>query len=390
MPQPSDRTMRVGDRAAREPRTRGAGRRRPARGDRACGGSGRDRRPRGRSRARDTRRCRSSATARSGSTTSRWRARHSRGAARGCGWDDVAGLRAPLVLTAGAIAAAVGRPAAERRRRAGDRRLLDRLAHDAARRPVHRDSRRPVRRRRLCGREPRRRRVRRHARATVAPAPMPRDRRTMRSVIEVDDTTAALQTLGAARAARLRDPRDGDHRQRRQDDDQGNRRPTSSSARYTRLPEPRQPEQPHRAAAVAARPARAPGCGRRGARDEPRRRDQPAGGARRARRPRLDERRRRASRATSSSPEAIADAKAEILEGATPTTVLVANADDPRVMARTPAFAGRVITFGTSSTRRRPRNAHRGTAASRARARTCARPTARPTSTCRCSASATF
>jgi UDP-N-acetylmuramoyl-tripeptide--D-alanyl-D-alanine ligase len=50
-----------------------------------------------------------------------------------------------------------------------------------------------------------------------------------------------------------------------------------------------------------------------------------------------------------SSPEAIADAKAEILEGATPATVLVANADDPRVMARAPAFAGRVVTFGTSS-----------------------------------------
>jgi UDP-N-acetylmuramoyl-tripeptide--D-alanyl-D-alanine ligase len=50
-----------------------------------------------------------------------------------------------------------------------------------------------------------------------------------------------------------------------------------------------------------------------------------------------------------SSPEAIADAKAEILEGATPSTVLVANADDSRVMARTSPFAGRVVTFGTSS-----------------------------------------
>jgi UDP-N-acetylmuramoyl-tripeptide--D-alanyl-D-alanine ligase len=49
-----------------------------------------------------------------------------------------------------------------------------------------------------------------------------------------------------------------------------------------------------------------------------------------------------------SSPDAIADAKAEILEGATSSTVLVANADDPRVMARTPAFAGRLVTFGTS------------------------------------------
>jgi UDP-N-acetylmuramoyl-tripeptide--D-alanyl-D-alanine ligase len=49
-----------------------------------------------------------------------------------------------------------------------------------------------------------------------------------------------------------------------------------------------------------------------------------------------------------SSPDAIADAKAEIFEGATPSTVLVANADDARVMARVPAFAGRVVTFGTS------------------------------------------
>jgi len=44
--------------------------------------------------------------------------------------------------------------------------------------------------------------------------------------------------------------------------------------------------------------------------------------------------------------DAVADAKAEILEGATPTTLLVANADDPLVMARARAFAGRVMTFG--------------------------------------------
>jgi UDP-N-acetylmuramoyl-tripeptide--D-alanyl-D-alanine ligase len=44
--------------------------------------------------------------------------------------------------------------------------------------------------------------------------------------------------------------------------------------------------------------------------------------------------------------EAIADAKAEIFEGATPATLLVANADDDRVAARTPGFAGRVVTFG--------------------------------------------
>jgi len=46
------------------------------------------------------------------------------------------------------------------------------------------------------------------------------------------------------------------------------------------------------------------------------------------------------------SPDAIADAKAEILEAAEPHDVLVCNADDARVMARAMQFAGRVMTFG--------------------------------------------
>ena len=46
------------------------------------------------------------------------------------------------------------------------------------------------------------------------------------------------------------------------------------------------------------------------------------------------------------SPDAIADAKAEILEHAGQDDVLVANADDDRIAARTGAFAGRVVTFG--------------------------------------------
>jgi UDP-N-acetylmuramoyl-tripeptide--D-alanyl-D-alanine ligase len=46
------------------------------------------------------------------------------------------------------------------------------------------------------------------------------------------------------------------------------------------------------------------------------------------------------------SMDAIADAKAEILEGATADTVLVANADDDRIASRTSSFAGRVVTFG--------------------------------------------
>jgi UDP-N-acetylmuramoyl-tripeptide--D-alanyl-D-alanine ligase len=46
------------------------------------------------------------------------------------------------------------------------------------------------------------------------------------------------------------------------------------------------------------------------------------------------------------SADAIADAKGEILEQATATTTLVANAADARIMARVGAFAGRVVTFG--------------------------------------------
>ena len=46
------------------------------------------------------------------------------------------------------------------------------------------------------------------------------------------------------------------------------------------------------------------------------------------------------------SPDAIADAKAEILERADAHDVLVCNADDPHVMARAVRFDGRIVTFG--------------------------------------------
>ena len=49
------------------------------------------------------------------------------------------------------------------------------------------------------------------------------------------------------------------------------------------------------------------------------------------------------------SVEAIADAKAEILENARPAHVLVANADDPLVLARARRFGGRVVTFGLTA-----------------------------------------
>jgi UDP-N-acetylmuramoyl-tripeptide--D-alanyl-D-alanine ligase len=46
------------------------------------------------------------------------------------------------------------------------------------------------------------------------------------------------------------------------------------------------------------------------------------------------------------SVDAIAEAKAEIFEGANESTRLVANADDHRIVARLPRFGGRVVTFG--------------------------------------------
>jgi UDP-N-acetylmuramoyl-tripeptide--D-alanyl-D-alanine ligase len=47
--------------------------------------------------------------------------------------------------------------------------------------------------------------------------------------------------------------------------------------------------------------------------------------------------------------DAIADAKAEVLDGATAHTLLVANADDPLVAARIGSFPGRTVTFGFSA-----------------------------------------
>ncbi|MFI5178509.1 MAG: UDP-N-acetylmuramoyl-tripeptide--D-alanyl-D-alanine ligase [Vicinamibacterales bacterium] len=46
------------------------------------------------------------------------------------------------------------------------------------------------------------------------------------------------------------------------------------------------------------------------------------------------------------SVDAIAEAKAEIFDGSGASTLLVANADDHRIVARLPRFGGRVVTFG--------------------------------------------
>jgi UDP-N-acetylmuramoyl-tripeptide--D-alanyl-D-alanine ligase len=72
------------------------------------------------------------------------------------------------------------------------------------------------------------------------------------------------------------------------------------------------------------------------------------------------------------SADAIADAKAEILEGASSRDLLVANADDARIASRLSAFAGRVVTFGTSEPAdvRASRVEFRGLDGVRARVRT--------------------
>jgi len=69
------------------------------------------------------------------------------------------------------------------------------------------------------------------------------------------------------------------------------------------------------------------------------------------------------------SPDAIAAAKAEILEQARATDVLVANANDTRVIARAERFTGRVVTFGidTAADVAASQVEHRGLAGTAAR-----------------------
>ena len=89
------------------------------------------------------------------------------------------------------------------------------------------------------------------------------------------------------------------------------------------------------------------------------------------------------------SVEAIADAKAEILEGADAEAVLVANGGDARVMARASRFAGRTVTFDSRSAPPTSRRRESNRAASTAWPPTSPRPTARSGSRRRSSAAAT-
>ncbi len=145
-----------------------------------------------------------------------------------------------------------------------------------------------------------------------------------------------------------------DHRQRRQDDDERNHRGVARRA-LPRLPQSRQPQQPHRSAALAARASARRRCRGRRARHEPRRRDPDARRHRRAGRPRLDQRRRRAHRALRVA-RGGRRPRPRSSRASTGQTLVVANADDPLVMAHVARFTGRRIDVRRN-----------------ARARTCAR-----------------
>ena len=146
------------------------------------------------------------------------------------------------------------------------------------------------------------------------------------------------------------------------------------------VPQRREPEQPHRSAAVAARAAQPAGCGGGRAGHEPRGRNQSARRTRRARRPRVDQRRRRPRRALRvgrgdcrrEGRSARAGDRARRAPWSTATT---------RASWRgSKGFAGHVTTFGVSdSTRRFARVDVQDRGVQRHDARASSRRPARPT-----------
>ena len=167
-------------------------------------------------------------------------------------------------------------------------------------------------------------------------------------VIEVEDTTDALQRTARALSRRVA-PRvvaiTGSAGKTTTKDVTA----AFLSLRHRTFSQPRQPEQPHRPAALALRdgaPHEAPAyavleLGMSAAGRDPHAR------------PDLAEPDVRvwtnvaeAHLAQFGSIDDIAEAKAEILELADARALLVANAADPRVMARATRFGGRVLTFG--------------------------------------------
>ena len=189
-------------------------------------------------------------------------------------------------------------------------------------------------------------------------------------VIVVEDT------LRRPAGGRSRDPASrgidggGHHRQRRQDHDQGNHGDAARPPVHD-LSQPRQPEQPHRLAAVAVRTAYRAAVRGHGTRHERRRRDQPA---------RVDRRTDRCASGPTSARHTSASSRRSTTsrwpsrrssKAPAADDVFVANAGDPRVIARAAGFAGDGRHVRRRRSGRRDRRCASSRAASTGRRRRC-------------------
>ena len=203
----------------------------------------------------------------------------------------------------------------------------------------------------------RRRAVRRHSRRAVrrrASSPRRRSRGRGGVVVRADGRTRGRGVTrrgrpsrrervrhrgrrhdGGAAGAGARDPARvgregrGDHRQRGQDDDEGSDGGVAGGA-LSRDSQPRELQQPHRAAAVADRAAAAAGDGGRRAGHESRRGDQHAGRASPSRTSACGRTSARRTSASSRRSTRSPMPRRRSSKRATPATLLVANADDAR------------------------------------------------------------
>ncbi len=162
--------------------------------------------------------------------------------------------------------------------------------------------------------------------------------------------------------------RGGDHRQRREDDDEGCDRGVAGRA-VSGGEEPGQPEQPPGIAAVAAGAETRSGCGRHGAGHESRRGDPRARRHRRTRRACLDSTSARRTSATSGRPTPSRTRRPRSSTAPRRRALLVANADDARVMARDAWIRGTAGDLRRQRARGRPRRGSSRNSASTDRGR---------------------
>ena len=120
-----------------------------------------------------------------------------------------------------------------------------------------------------------------------------------------------------------------------------------------------QPEQPPGVAAVAARVETRRGCGGDGTGHESRGRNSNRWSTSPSRRSVCGPTSATRTSATSDPSTRLPTPRPRFSKAPAPASLFVGNADDARVMARAEGFPGRVVTFGTSERRRRPRHRRR-------------------------------